>query len=88
METDVPPLGIIVTLIAHSIYGLSLGLFTLLLYKDETLSEVANNDAPLFKIKSAFLPEPAYKLRSFKIKGAKKPSKPQKIKPKKLFGDK
>ena len=31
VETDVPPLGIIVTLIAHSIYGLSLGLFTVII---------------------------------------------------------
>lgn len=86
-EIHTTPLGIIVTLIAHSVFGLALGLFTMLLDKNETLSEVSTNEGRIFRIKSAFLPEPAYKLRSFKIKDKNKSSKPRKIKPKKLFED-
>lgn len=82
VESNIPPLGIMATLIAHFIYGLALGLFTLLLYKDETLNELASKKTRFSKIKSAFSPDPAYKLRSFKIK--EKPAKTIKIKPKKL----
>jgi len=85
--TPTPP-GIIVTMIAHFIFGLSMTIFTKLLFKDSAASEKSIEKIKSFSMNLPLAPEPASKPLSFKIKNNNTSKKPIKLKPKKLIKDK
>jgi len=79
------PSGIIVTIIAHFIFGLSMAVFTKLLFKDDAASNKLIEKIKLIKASFPLVPEPISKPISFKIKNKNTLSKPIKLKPKKLI---
>ncbi|KJS23564.1 MAG: hypothetical protein VR72_00130 [Clostridiaceae bacterium BRH_c20a] len=77
--------GIIVTMIAHFIFGLSIAVFTKLLAKDLTLSDKLTDKIKSYRMNFPLAPKPASKPTCFRIKNQNSLSKPIKLKPRKLI---
>jgi len=79
------PSGIIVTIIAHFIFGLSMAVFTKLLFKEDAASNNIMEKIKSIRANFPLVAEPVNKPMSFKIKNKNTLSKPIKLKPKKLI---
>jgi len=77
--------SIIVTMIAHLFFGLSIAIFTKLLAKDLTVSDKSIEKLKSFSMNSPIAPKPASKPISFQIKNKNTQSEPIKLRPKKLI---
>ncbi|NLT94135.1 MAG: hypothetical protein GXW85_01140 [Clostridia bacterium] len=84
VEHKIPPTtgGIMVTLIAHFIYGLAIATFTMLLFKEQT---AGNQFAPKIKPFKSYIPTPATKPLRSEDKNKNEHKKVIKLKPKKLI---
>lgn len=86
VESEIPPTpsGILVTLIAHFIFGLSIAIFAMLLLKILPTSNTLLGNITSLGIKSPFIPEPSHKPTSSGTKTKQTAATPIKIKPKRL----